>query len=50
MSGWLTTAGGTELSFAVAGIAGVSMSLYVWLRSRTVPLATEQAVEEQLAA
>ena len=41
LSGWLTAAGGTELSFAVAGIAGVSMSLYVWLRSRAVPLVEE---------
>jgi MFS family permease len=41
LSGWLTAVGGTELSFAVAGIAGVSMSLYVWLRARTVPLVEE---------
>jgi MFS family permease len=41
LSGWLTAVGGTELSFAVAGIAGVSMSLYVWLRARTVPLMEE---------
>jgi len=50
MCGWLTAVGGTELSFGVAGIAGVSMSLYVWLRSRTVPLVHEQPAEEQLAA
>ncbi len=50
MSGWLTALGGTELSFAVAGIAGLSVSLYVWLRSRTVPLVEERPVEEPLAA
>jgi MFS family permease len=41
MAGWLTTAGGTELSFSVAGIVGVAMSLYVWVRSRDVPLVEE---------
>jgi MFS family permease len=41
MAGWLTAAGGTELSFTVAGIAGVAMSLYVWLRSKAVPLVEE---------
>src|SRR3989442_12239480 len=45
LSGWLTAAGGTELAFAVAGLAGLSMSAYVWLRSRTVPLVEEEAVE-----
>jgi MFS family permease len=50
MSGWLTALGGTELSFAVAGIAGLSVSLYVWLRSRTVPLVEERPVDEPLAA
>jgi MFS family permease len=41
MAGWLTTAGGTELSFSVAGIVGVAMSLYVWVRNRDVPLVEE---------
>jgi MFS family permease len=50
LSGWLTAAGGTELAFGVAGIAGVSISLYVWLRSRTVHLVEEEPVAEQLAA
>jgi hypothetical protein len=40
--GWLTAIGGTELGFTVAGIAGLSISLYVWLRSRAVPLIKEQ--------
>lgn len=43
LAGWLTAAGGTELAFAIAGLSGLSMSLFVWLRSRTV------AVEEELA-
>jgi MFS family permease len=42
LSGWLTAAGGTELAFAVAGIVGLSVSLYVWLRSRAVPLVEQQ--------
>jgi MFS family permease len=42
LSGWLTAAGGTELAFAVAGVAGLAASLYVWLRSRTVALVEEQ--------
>jgi MFS family permease len=42
LSGWLTALGGTELAFAVAGVAGLSVSAYVWLRSRTVPLVEEQ--------
>jgi MFS family permease len=50
MSGWLTALGGTELSFAVAGVAGLSMSLYVWLRSRTVPLVEERPAEDLLTA
>jgi MFS family permease len=50
MAGWLTAAGGTELTFTVAGIAGISVSLYVWLRSRTVPLIEEQPADEPLAA
>ena len=50
LSGWLTAAGGTELAFGVAGIAGVSMSLFVWLRSRTVQLVEEEPVADQLAA
>jgi predicted MFS family arabinose efflux permease len=43
LSGWLTAAGGTELAFAVAGIAGLSVSLFVWLRSRASVLVEEQA-------
>jgi MFS family permease len=35
LSGWLTAAGGTELAFGVAGIAGLSVSLLTWLRSRS---------------
>jgi MFS family permease len=50
ISGWLTAVGGTELSFSVAGIAGLSISLYVWFRSRAVPLAQERPAEERLAA
>ncbi len=51
LSGWLTAAGGTELSFAIAGLAGLSMSAYVWLRSRAVPLVEERPLEEiELAA
>jgi MFS family permease len=51
LSGWLTAAGGTELAFAVAGLAGLSISAYVWLRSRTVPLVEEEPSDEvRLAA
>jgi MFS family permease len=51
LSGWLTAVGGTELAFAVAGLVGLSMSLYVWLRSRTIALVEEeQPAEEPLAA
>jgi MFS family permease len=51
LAGWLTAAGGTELAFAVAGLAGLSMSLYVWLRSRTIVLVDEdEATDEPLAA
>jgi MFS family permease len=51
LSGWLTAAGGTELAFAVAGLAGLSISLYVWLRSRTLSLVEEApGPVEQLAA
>jgi MFS family permease len=42
LSGWLTAAGGTELAFAVAGVAGLSVSFYVWLRSRAVPVVEGQ--------
>jgi MFS family permease len=42
LMGWLTAAGGTELGFAVAGIAGLAVSAAVWLRSRAVPLVEEQ--------
>jgi MFS family permease len=45
LMGWLTAAGGTELGFAVAGIAGSRRSpRYVWL-----PLASGPLVEEQPA-
>ena len=50
MSGWLTALGGTELTFAIAGVAGLSVSLYVWLRARAAPLAQERSREEPLAA
>jgi hypothetical protein len=50
MSGWLTALGGTELSFTVAGVAGLSVSLYAWLRSRTIPLVEKRPAEQQLAA
>ena len=42
LSGWLTALGGTELAFGVAGVVGLSTSLFVWLRSRTVDLVEEQ--------
>ena len=42
LSGWLAAAGGTELAFAVAGVAGLSVSFYVWLRGRTVPIVEQQ--------
>jgi MFS family permease len=42
LMGWLTAAGGTELGFGVAGIAGLAVSALVWLRSRSVPLVEEQ--------
>jgi MFS family permease len=42
LMGWLTAAGGTELGFSVAGIAGLMISAFVWLRSRAVPLVEEQ--------
>ena len=50
LAGWLTAAGGTELAFAVAGIVGVSMSLFVWARSRTSGRVEQHAAEERLAA
>ena len=46
LSGLLSAAGGTELAFAVAGLAGVSVSVFVWLRSRTVPLVEEEPLDE----
>jgi predicted MFS family arabinose efflux permease len=51
LSGLLTAAGGTELAFAVAGIAGLSVSLFVWARSRTAPAlaAGRPADEHELA-
>jgi MFS family permease len=42
LAGWLTAAGGTELGFAVAGVAGIAASFYVWLRSRTAALVEEE--------
>ena len=42
LSGWLTALGGTELTFFVAGIVGLSTSAFVWLRSRTAHLVEEQ--------
>lgn len=51
LSGWLAAAGGTELAFMVAGIAGLSISAYVWLRSRAIALVEEEPVQEpRLAA
>jgi MFS family permease len=50
ISGWLTEIGGTELAFAIAGIAGVSTSLLVWLRSRAVPLVDDRHAEQGVAA
>jgi MFS family permease len=51
LAGWLTAAGGTELGFGVAGIAGLATSFWVWLRSRTAPLVEESPHEEaELAA
>jgi MFS family permease len=51
LAGLLIAAGGTELAFAVAGFVGFSASLYVWLRSRVVPLVEEEPAEEiELAA
>lgn len=51
LAGWLTAAGGTELGFGVAGIAGLATSLWVWLRSRTAPLVEESRHKEaELAA
>jgi MFS family permease len=51
LSGWLTAVGGTELAFAVAGLVGLGMSLYVWLRSRTIALIEDHETgEEPLAA
>jgi MFS family permease len=51
LSGWLTAAGGTQLAFAIAGIAGLLASGYVWLRSRRVNLVEEERLDEpQLAA
>ena len=47
LSGWLTALGGTELAFAVAGVVGISTSVYVWLRSRTVRLVEEQPADEE---
>ena len=46
LAGLLTAAGGTELGFAVAGIAGIATSLYVWLRSRSASLVEEAPREE----
>jgi MFS family permease len=45
LSGWLTAAGGTELAFGVAGLVGVSMSVYVWVRSRMITIVEERPEE-----
>src|SRR4029453_8371841 len=45
LSGWLTAAGGTELAFAVAGIAGLSVSLLTWLRPRAYEIFPEPVPE-----
>ena len=50
LSGWLTAVGGTELAFAVAGLVGLSMSLYVWLRARTIALVEEKEPREEALA
>jgi MFS family permease len=53
LAGWLTAAGGTELGFGVAGLMGLSMSFYVWLRSRTAAVLVEEPAthdEEPIAA
>lgn len=51
LAGWLIAAGGTELAFAVAGLVGLSASLFVWLRSRVVPLVEEEPLQDvELAA
>jgi MFS family permease len=51
LSGWLAAVGGTELAFGVAGLVGVSMSAYVWVRSRMVTVVEEKPDEaEPLAA
>ena len=46
LAGWLTAMGGTELGFAVGGVAGLATSFYVWLRSRSAPLVEEAPREE----
>jgi MFS family permease len=48
LAGWLIAAGGTELAFAVAGFVGFSASLFVWLRSRVVPLVEEESPVEEI--
>jgi MFS family permease len=51
LSGWLAAVGGTELAFGVAGLVGVSMSVYVWVRSRMISVVEEEPEEaEPLAA
>jgi sugar phosphate permease len=47
LSGWLTALGGTELAFAVAGVVGISTSVYVWLRSKTVRLVEKRPSDEE---
>jgi MFS family permease len=48
LAGWLIAAGGTELAFAVAGFVGFSASLFVWLRSRVVPLVEEEPADAEI--
>ena len=51
LAGWLTAAGGTELAFAVGGIAGLATSAIVYVRSRALALGTESATHgSKLAA
>ena len=45
LSGWLAAVGGTQLAFGVAGIVGLSMSVYVWIRSRALDLVEEEPEE-----
>jgi MFS family permease len=51
LAGWLTAAGGTELAFAVGGVAALAMSAFVYARSRTLALVEDAPAEDtRLAA